>query len=476
MSSDLNFLKENIDLIILNALYVGDKYGYDISREILEKTDSQYEIKQPTLYSYLKRLENRHLITSYWGTESNGGRRRYYKLTEGGRKFCEYTSSIWHGRKAAMDSIVIDGVDDVEDAEQAAEILSDITNFDDVKRPKRRQRDISVGSVAQQLELSRELDKLSQQTAETLTTETSTVSTIIADAYPEKTEDEKENAEPVVEEKPQAEPVETPDVAVEKVQENHIPAPETPAPPLSDSRIENFEVVQDNVEVFIQKFDKAAEEIAVQSDVVENDDYRRTLNSILSDQLDAMQKFNTEQPAPSDYTFVSDRPLALEEVANTLAKDGIRMRIYNSTSATYRTKELFPIRKVYSLTAWLASLSVIALLLILMASTLSAGVWKAFVVTSAVLLAIPIIFTVISIADPARKDKPKINFGSLYLGTSITALVIILLCFGINILFSLLVFSDIGAVVTQIGIPSILALILPLSVLYLDLLFKNFSK
>ena len=56
MVGNFNFLKGNIETIILNALYGGDKYGYDITREIKEKTDNQYEIKQPTLYGYLKKL------------------------------------------------------------------------------------------------------------------------------------------------------------------------------------------------------------------------------------------------------------------------------------------------------------------------------------------------------------------------------------------------------------------------------------
>ena len=73
MVGNFDFLKGNIETIILNALYGGDKYGYDITREIKEKTDNQYEIKQPTLYGYLKKLESEKLIESYWGGESNGG-------------------------------------------------------------------------------------------------------------------------------------------------------------------------------------------------------------------------------------------------------------------------------------------------------------------------------------------------------------------------------------------------------------------
>jgi len=66
---DFSFLKGSIETIILNALYSGDKYGYEIAREIKEKTENKYEIKQPTLYGYLKRLEQSKL--GMWHPKNN---------------------------------------------------------------------------------------------------------------------------------------------------------------------------------------------------------------------------------------------------------------------------------------------------------------------------------------------------------------------------------------------------------------------
>ena len=76
--------RSNIELLILDALKDSDKYGYAIAAAIKSSTNTKNEIKQPTLYAYLKKLESKELIASYWGEESNGGRRRYYKLTEKG--------------------------------------------------------------------------------------------------------------------------------------------------------------------------------------------------------------------------------------------------------------------------------------------------------------------------------------------------------------------------------------------------------
>lgn len=79
ISSDL--IRGNIDTIILRVLCDGDNYGYEIIKAISKKSSGQYELKEPSLYTSLKRLEAQKLIQSYWGDESQGGRRKYYKVT-----------------------------------------------------------------------------------------------------------------------------------------------------------------------------------------------------------------------------------------------------------------------------------------------------------------------------------------------------------------------------------------------------------
>ena len=51
MSGDFTFLKGNIETIILCSLYNRDKYGNEIAKDIKDRTENAYEIKQPTLYS-----------------------------------------------------------------------------------------------------------------------------------------------------------------------------------------------------------------------------------------------------------------------------------------------------------------------------------------------------------------------------------------------------------------------------------------
>ncbi len=104
IGSDL--IRGNIDTIILKTMLDGDKYGLDIIKEVESRSNGTYELKQPTLYSCLKRLENQELISSYWLDSDIGGRRHYYKLTEKGRDFYEKKQEEWAKSKFIIDNLL----------------------------------------------------------------------------------------------------------------------------------------------------------------------------------------------------------------------------------------------------------------------------------------------------------------------------------------------------------------------------------
>ncbi len=89
--------------IILKALQSGDKYGYEICKEVEDKTNGAYILKQPSLYSGLKRLEAQGDVKSYWKDSALGGRRHYYSLTESGKSRIEGSDFNWQD---ARDDIV----------------------------------------------------------------------------------------------------------------------------------------------------------------------------------------------------------------------------------------------------------------------------------------------------------------------------------------------------------------------------------
>jgi PadR family transcriptional regulator PadR len=104
ISSDL--LRGHTDTIILKLLMDGDKYGYEISKLIQTNSCNEYELKEATMYSSLKRLEADGSITSYWGDETQGGRRKYYRITEKGKQVYSENKSNWEYAKRILDQLL----------------------------------------------------------------------------------------------------------------------------------------------------------------------------------------------------------------------------------------------------------------------------------------------------------------------------------------------------------------------------------
>lgn len=103
---DSDLIRGNIDTIILTTMLDGDKYGLDIIKEVEIRSNGTYELKQPTLYSCLKRLENQELISSYWLDSDIGGRRHYYKLTEKGKESLLQKQEEWAKSKFIIDNLL----------------------------------------------------------------------------------------------------------------------------------------------------------------------------------------------------------------------------------------------------------------------------------------------------------------------------------------------------------------------------------
>ncbi len=74
---------------VLLALSDGEKHGYAILKEVEEQTNGEVELSTGTLYGIIKRLLAEGLIVelrSRPAAENDDQRRRYYRLTDDGRR------------------------------------------------------------------------------------------------------------------------------------------------------------------------------------------------------------------------------------------------------------------------------------------------------------------------------------------------------------------------------------------------------
>lgn len=106
MSVTSDLIRGNTDTIILAILSEGDNYGYGINKIIRTVTRNEYELKEATLYIAFRRLEESGCISSYWGNEESGARRRYYSITEMGRKTYAVALAEWEKANAIIKSLI----------------------------------------------------------------------------------------------------------------------------------------------------------------------------------------------------------------------------------------------------------------------------------------------------------------------------------------------------------------------------------
>lgn len=67
-----DLIRGHTETIILARLMQRDSYGYEINKTVRELSGGRYELKEATLYTAFKRLEETGQIMSYWGSEATG--------------------------------------------------------------------------------------------------------------------------------------------------------------------------------------------------------------------------------------------------------------------------------------------------------------------------------------------------------------------------------------------------------------------
>ena len=106
MSIASDLIRGHTDTIILARLMGGDNYGYEINKSIQQKTGGKYELKEATLYTAFRRLEQAGCILSYWGDEQTGARRRYYSITDTGRDTYNSLMDEWKTARDMIDKLI----------------------------------------------------------------------------------------------------------------------------------------------------------------------------------------------------------------------------------------------------------------------------------------------------------------------------------------------------------------------------------
>jgi len=98
-------LKGTADTLVLSAFAEGERYGYQVVKDIERRSGGFFQFKEGTLYPILHRLERQGLLQARWESMANGIDRRYYSLTAAGRKALDDKISEWAGFAQAVSRV-----------------------------------------------------------------------------------------------------------------------------------------------------------------------------------------------------------------------------------------------------------------------------------------------------------------------------------------------------------------------------------
>jgi len=91
-NSQSQMRKGVLEYCILSILSKGDKYAIDIINELKK---AQLIVVEGTLYPLLTRQKNAGLLSYRWEESTQGPPRKYYCLTEEGRKYLVELDLAW---------------------------------------------------------------------------------------------------------------------------------------------------------------------------------------------------------------------------------------------------------------------------------------------------------------------------------------------------------------------------------------------
>jgi DNA-binding PadR family transcriptional regulator len=96
--------KGSVELLILSILQERELHGYEITKQIEERTQRILAFRRSTIYPILSRMAERGWVTRRW---VNGNRRRcVYSLTEDGTEALDRQRIEWRAFTAAVNLVV----------------------------------------------------------------------------------------------------------------------------------------------------------------------------------------------------------------------------------------------------------------------------------------------------------------------------------------------------------------------------------
>lgn len=106
MTFDKSLVGGSTVLLILSLLSEADKYGYEIIKELELRSENAFSFKEGTLYPVLHKLENDGYVKSYNSRGDRGRARKYYEITNKGKKQLISEKEKWNRFSKSVNRII----------------------------------------------------------------------------------------------------------------------------------------------------------------------------------------------------------------------------------------------------------------------------------------------------------------------------------------------------------------------------------
>ena len=106
MAIDKGLIGGSTILMLLSLLAEKDCYGYEIIKEISERSQNVFQFKEGTLYPVLHRMENNGLVKSYRSKTENGKERKYYRITGKGKEQLAEEKKDWNAFCGSVERVL----------------------------------------------------------------------------------------------------------------------------------------------------------------------------------------------------------------------------------------------------------------------------------------------------------------------------------------------------------------------------------
>lgn len=105
MPTPSKIARGSAELAVLALLEKEALYGFEIAKQIEERSGGSLRFTMASLYPMLYELEKRGLVKAQWEANPAGRDRRYYSLTQRGRKELEPLRREWKAFFTALDQL-----------------------------------------------------------------------------------------------------------------------------------------------------------------------------------------------------------------------------------------------------------------------------------------------------------------------------------------------------------------------------------